>query len=160
MRDLDGSVKSCLTETRIDHHIDGDNDRESVNSYRTIDGLAESSSRSKADSSESDRSRRKLKKRSRSASESRHLRESTTTSKNGNNGERQQSRNNRNDERQQHNCSSKQNRQDYSNDDRSKPSVTSLEIVSSLVIIQITIIDNSTTTVIRESQILNTVRDI
>ena len=64
----DSLVNSRPTEIRIDHHIDDDNDGESVNSYRSIDGLAESNSSSKADSSESSRSCKKSKKRSRSAS--------------------------------------------------------------------------------------------
>ena len=37
----DSLVNSCLPETRIDHHIDNDNHRVSVNSYRAIDGSAE-----------------------------------------------------------------------------------------------------------------------
>ena len=117
MAGSDSLVKSCLTEIRIDHHVDDDNDRVSVNSYRTIIGPAESNSSSDADSSESSRSCRKFKKRSRLASDDRggsskkpisqrSNNNRDSASNNGNKGERQQSRNNRDDNRQQHNRSS------------------------------------------------------
>ena len=67
----DSLIDNCNTKAHIDHHIDDDNDRESLNSHHTIDGLSASSSSSDADSSESSRSREKSNKRSRSSSDDR-----------------------------------------------------------------------------------------
>ena len=66
----DSLIDNCDTETRIDHHVDDNDDRASQNSYHTIDGL-DSSSSGDDDSSESSRSHKKSKKKSRSRSDDR-----------------------------------------------------------------------------------------
>ena len=118
----DSLIDNCEAETRIDHHVDDDDKRVSPNSILTIDGL-DSSSSSDGGSSESSQSNDKSRKRFRSPSVDRrgNFKKPTsqranrdTSSRYGNNGERQQSRNDRSDDGQQRNRSSNQNRPDYS----------------------------------------------
>ena len=95
----DSLIDNCEAETRIDHLVDDDDKSVSPNSIRAIDGL-DSSSSSDGGSSESSQSNDKSRKRSRSPSDDRRGnskkptsqrsdKNRDTSSRYGNNGERQ-----------------------------------------------------------------------